>query len=63
MEHVNEYQIMRKQKPPHKLEFTMYELLELWNNCPDEAICIKIADYVKKQQKYYYNNIENKIIK
>lgn len=58
MEHVNVNEIMRKLKPPIKPEFTMYELLELWNNCPDEAICTKIADYVQEHQKYISKKIE-----
>lgn len=47
---------------PKKPEFTMQELLELWNNCPNEIICDKIANYVKKQQKHYFINNEIKIV-
>ena len=58
MEHINDNQNMKKHKPPIKPEFTIQELLELWNNCPDEAICTKIADYVQEQQIYVSKKIE-----
>lgn len=49
---------MRNKKPPIKPDFSMYELLELWNNCPDKNICTKIANYIQEHQDYQNKDLK-----
>lgn len=49
---------MRNKRPPTKPDFSMNELLELWNNCPDKSLCAKIADYIQEHQDYQNRNLK-----